>query len=271
VSYPFLIVLLDDYFKKNLSKEDLLSIMQLVESYVFRRAICQIPPVSLNKTFANLIKKIDKNLYLESKAAFTLKESYKRFPTNEEFKKQFPSVPLYNLRITDYTLRKLENFQHRKERIPIENYTVEHILPQKTELPEAWIHELGSNWKEIHQKYMHTIGNLTLTGYNPELSYLPFLEKRNLKEGGFSSSPLWLNRGLAKLEHWNKDEIEKRASELTDIALTIWPMPDIALSVLEKYKEREESDPKTTQTEEDHFENGSAYTTVSLFKEIIKR
>lgn len=134
VSYPFLMVLLDDYSKGVLSKENLCTIMQLVESYVFRRAICQIPTASLNKTFANLIKEIDREDYLDSiKAAFILKESYKRFPSDEEFKNQFPYVPLYNRpRITDYTLRKLENFHHKKEPISVENYTIEHILPQKT-------------------------------------------------------------------------------------------------------------------------------------------
>ena len=177
-----------------------MTIMQLVESYVFRRAICQIPTASLNKTFANLIKEIDRDNYLDSiKAAFILKESYKRFPSDEEFKNQFPYVPLYNRpHITDYTLRKLENFHHKKELILAENYTVEHILPQKPELPKDWIDELGDDWKQIHQKYVHTIGNLTLTGYNSELSYLPFLQKRSI-EGGFGSSPLWLNNRLSKL------------------------------------------------------------------------
>jgi Protein of unknown function (DUF1524) len=175
-------MVLDDYSKGMLSKEDLCSIMQLVEGYVFRRAICRIPTASLNKTFANLIKEIDKDSYLESiKAAFILKESYKRFPSDEEFKSQFPFVPLYNLRITDYTLRKIENSNHKKEPISVENYTVEHILPQKPELPKAWIDELGNDWKQIHQKYVHTIGNLTLTGYNSELSYLSFREKKIYK------------------------------------------------------------------------------------------
>jgi uncharacterized protein with ParB-like and HNH nuclease domain len=108
-----------------LSRDDLLSIMHLVESYVFRHAICGIPTNSLNKTFANLSKQIDKKNYLERvNAAFVLQEGYKRFPTDEEFKSQFPQVPIYNLRVTDYTLRKLENFQRRKEPISIDNYTI---------------------------------------------------------------------------------------------------------------------------------------------------
>jgi predicted transport protein len=185
--------------------------------------------------------------------------SYKRFPTDEEFKSQFPQVPIYNLRITDYTLRKLENFQRRKEPISIDNYTIEHIMPQKEDLSEEWIKELGNDWNKIHEKYLHTIGNLTLTGYNSELGYLSFKEKRDT-QGGFASSPLWLNSNLAKLEHWTKDEIDKRAKELADHAVKIWSMPDLSVSVLQKYKEKEESIDMDIYTEEDHFENGSEHT-----------
>lgn len=131
---------------------------------------------------------------------------------------------------------------------------------KKPELPKDWIDELGDDWKQVHQKYVHTIGNLTLTGYNSELSYLPFLQKKSI-EGGFSSSPLCLNSTISNLEHWNKDEIEKRANELTNIALKIWPMPYMTIFDLERHRQNTESkDDKVTYTEEDHFEMGSEYT-----------
>jgi predicted transport protein len=81
---------------------------------------------------------------------------------------------------------------------------------------------------QVHAQYLHTIGNLTLTRYNPELSDEPFLEKRNHKEGGFANSPLHLNKSLATLEHWNEDEIKKRASALADLALKVWPIPQLS-------------------------------------------
>jgi hypothetical protein len=132
-------------------------------------------------------------------------------------------------------------------------------MPQKSDLSKAWIDELGNDWKQIQQKYGHTIGNLTLTGYNSELGYLSFIEKRNMK-GGFAASPLWLNKALAMLQHWNKDEIEKTANSLADMALEIWPIPDISRTELERYKQSEESKDNTLYSEEDHFESGSEYT-----------
>ena len=227
---------------------------------MFRRAICGIPTNFLNKTFATLVKEIDKKEYLESiTASLLLKESYKRFPTDEEIRTQFPILPLYNLRIVDYTLRKLENYHHKKEPISVENYTIEHIMPQKIDSHNRkWIDELGPDWQQIHQKYIHTIGNLTLTGYNPELGNMSFLEKQNI-EGGFKSSPLWLNKSIARIDHWNKDEIEKRASELTNLAIEIWPYPKINQLILSQYKKREEIT-DIDITEEDHFEKGSEMT-----------
>ncbi len=256
VSYPFLMEILEDYSKNILSREDLISILRMVESYVFRRAICGIPAQSHNKTFANLTKDLDKENYLESiKAAFLLLRSYKRFPLDQEFRTQFLKVPLYNLRIAGYTLRKLENSKHTKEPISEEDYTIEHIMPQKSPLSQSWVKELGNDWEIIQQTYLHTIGNLTLTGYNSELGNLSFTEKRN-KNGGFSSSPLWMNADIAKLEHWNKKEIEERANVLSESALKIWSLPDLKVSSINKYK-REHEDDMLTYSEEDHYESGS--------------
>jgi predicted transport protein len=170
-------------------------------------------------------------------------------------KAEFPIVPLYSFRISKHTLRKLENFHHRKEPIDIENYTIEHIMPQNKDLSPTWRRELGEHWQEIHQKYLHTVGNLTITGYNAELGDLPFLEKRD-REGGFVSSPLSLNHRLAKLDHWNGEEIEKRASELTNIAVQIWPAPFLENSILERHKQSKQVETGRVYTEEDHLRRG---------------
>jgi uncharacterized protein with ParB-like and HNH nuclease domain/predicted transport protein len=257
VSYPFLLEVFDDYLKGQISQNDLLAVLQLIESYVFRRAICLIPTKALNKIFANLSKEIDKNNYLESlKAAFILKEGFARFPTDQEFKAQFPIVPLYSFRrISKHALRKLENIHHRKEPIDIENYTIEHIMPQNKDLSPTWRRDLGENWQEIHQKYLDTVGNLTITGYNSELGDLPFLEKRDRK-GGFASSPLTLNHSLSKLDHWNGEEIEKRASELTSLAIHIWPAPYLENFILERYRQSKQVESGRVYTEEDRLKRG---------------
>lgn len=207
----------------------------MVESYVFRRVICGIPTNSLNKTFANLAKEIDKDNYLEStKAAFLLKDSYRRFPSNEEFRQEFVIKDVYNFRNRNYLLRKLENHS-RKERVDVEEYTIEHIMPQNENLSAAWQKALGAQWQQIQKRFLHTIGNLTLTGYNSELSDRSFEEKRTM-QGGFADSPIRLNKMLAELDTWNESTIQKRAEELAELAITIWLVPDLPKTILEKYE-----------------------------------
>jgi uncharacterized protein with ParB-like and HNH nuclease domain len=205
VSYPLLLELYNDYKMGVLSKEDFIKIIRLIESYVFRRAVCGIPTNSLNKTFATFGKSIIKEKYLESvKAHFIKMTSYRRFPNDEEFKKELECRDLYNFRSRSYLLRRLENHD-RKERVNVSEYTIEHILPQNTNLNHDWREALGPDWEKIQQKYVHTLGNLTLTGYNSEYSDKFFTDKRDMK-GGFRESPLKLNRGLANLIHGTKKQ-----------------------------------------------------------------
>lgn len=269
VSYPFLLEVYDDYTNQKITKTEFIAILRLVESYVFRRAICGVPTNSLNKTFANLSSEIDKDNYLESvRAVFLLKDSYKRFPNNEEFIRELVIKDVYNFRNRNYLLRKLENY-NRKEIVNIESYTIEHIMPQNPNLSSEWRQELGPNWEEVHKSYLHTLGNLTLTRYNSELSDKPFKEKRDM-EGGFADSPLRLNKGLAKLETWNEDEIVKRARSLADLALQVWEYPLLSEEILSEYRKKAAENETVTYTIDDHKEylQGEMLT---LFEELRKR
>lgn len=238
VAYPFLIEILKDFNDNTITREELLLVLRMVESYVFRRAICGIPTNSLNKTFATLYREIITENYVESlKAALLNKDSYRRFPSDEEFKREFVIKDLYSFRNRNYLLRKLENFNRRVELVNIENYTIEHILPQNENLSEKWRNELGANWKKVQERHLHTIGNLTLTGYNADYSDRSFLEKRDYPDNkGFRNSPLNLNQGLSSLDHWNEDTIQKRASRLAKEALRIWRKPDLPEETLIKYR-----------------------------------
>ncbi len=240
VAYPFLLEVYVDCDKGVISKEELLQVFLMVESYIFRRAICDIPTNSLNKTFPNLRSEIEKESYLESvKASFNLMKTYRRFPSNEEFRAHFILKNVYNTtRIRKYILDKLENADRPKERVSVDDYTIEHIMPQNPNISEQWRTELGDNWKETQEKYLHTIGNLTLTEYNSELSDNSFLEKREM-EGGFGESPIKLNRILGTLEKWNEEQILKRANSLADKAMDIWNFPEISQEILSKYSETE--------------------------------
>lgn len=268
VSYPFLLEVYDDYENRKLSKEDFIAILKLVEAYVFRRAICGAATNSLNKTFATIIKEINKESYLESTtAALLLKESHRRFPKNEEFVQELVVKDVYNFRNRNYLLRKLENF-NRKEIVDIESYTIEHIMPQNQNLSSEWRQDLGANWEEVHKTYLHTLGNMTLTRYNSELSDRPFKEKRDL-EGGFADSPLRLNKGLGKLDAWNEDEISKRARLLADQALQVWEYPQLSDDVLSKHRNKGSESESVTYTLADHpnLQGGM----LKIFEELGKR
>ncbi|MGL2855587.1 GmrSD restriction endonuclease domain-containing protein [Helicobacter pylori] len=233
VVYPLLLELYSDYSDGVLSKQDFISIIALTESYLCRRAVCGIPSSGLNKFFASFTKKIQKDEYLESieKHFGSLTEN-RRFPDDDEFKEEFMRKDFYKFELIEYLLYRMENF-NRKEREPTDKYTTEHIMPQK--LTEEWERDLGQDHERIHTQYLHTIGNLTLTGYNSEYSNKSFQEKQGM-EGGFKDSPLRLNQGLRNLESFGEKEIEKRANDLADWALKIWTYPKLDAETLEKYK-----------------------------------
>lgn len=249
VAYPFLLELYQDYKTDILKAEDFLEAVRLVESYVFRRAVCSIPTNSLNKTFATFGRVLDKNRYLESiKAHFLLLPSYRRFPNNEELMREIKVRDLYNFRSRSYWLRRMENYG-RKERISVDEYTIEHILPQNENLSNAWRVKLGSDWKRVQQTWLHTLGNLTLTGYNSEYSDHPFKEKRDM-EGGFKQSPLKLNEGLGSIENWDEPAIVQRANKLAKRAAEIWVAPTLESEILDGFRQKE--DRPSTYTLEDH-------------------
>lgn len=234
VAYPFILPVYNDYVAETISKDDLIQILKLVESYVFRRAICGIPTNSLNKTFGTLYKSVFHENYLESViAAFQLLDSYKRFPDDTEFEREITLKDVYNFRSRNYLLSNLENFK-RKEFVNVDEYTIEHILPQNPNLSTDWQNMLGEDWKEIQKNYLHTIGNLTLTGYNSELSDKSFINKKSI-EGGFDDSPLRLNSYLRTATKWDKNEIETRAKELGRKASQIWNSPNLSQETLDQY------------------------------------
>ena len=240
VAYPFLLELYDDYDRGILPAGDFVRAVRLVEAYVFRRAVCAIPTNSLNKTFATFGRAARKDRYLESiQAHFLSLRSYRRFPNDEEFKQELSTRDLYNFQRRSYFLRRLEN-HGRKERVPVDEYTIEHILPQNENLSATWSEALGPKWRRVQEIWLHTLGNLTLTGYNAEYSDRPFGEKRDM-QGGFKESPLRLNEGLGALDTWNETTIQLRAKRLAEQAVQVWaPPPALPPEVLAVYRPKEE-------------------------------
>ncbi len=245
VAYPFLLQVHDDFSNGLITIQELQDIVGLCISYVLRRAICDIPTNSLNKTFATLKNEINKHDYLNSiKATFILMDSYKEFPNDEKFFSVFINRDIYNLNRCKYILSKIENFEN-KSIVNIDNLTIEHIVPQNPKLSNEWINELGENWKEIQQQFLHTIGNLTLTAYNAELSDLPFCQKLE-RDGGFKESALKINKYVVAQTTWNSKKIIERANIIGEIAKKIWAYPTLTEQQLYPYIKQESLAPQYT-------------------------
>lgn len=208
-------------------------IIRLLESYFFRRQMCDLPQKARHDTFLALIQKIKnneigRNSYLSgiSKYFRELGAGKDRFPQDEEFKASLLKKDIYSTGkggYHKYVLSKLENYAHSKERFSPLSLTVEHIMPRK--LTPEWERDLGKGYAEVHENYLHKLGNLTSTGYNPELGRMTFIEKRDKPEIGFKASPLWLNQPLGKTKTWGKKQIEDRGKYLAERATKVWGLP----------------------------------------------
>lgn len=229
VTLPFLLSAYDDYQNSldnpdiNLTRDEFIRIVKYVESYCLRRSICDIPTNSMNKTFARLSKEINKQDYYNYfVAAMFEKDTYKRFPTNEEVQEKLLNQNMYSKRkILKHVLIAIENTEG-KEFVSTENSSIEHIMPQN--LTKDWESELGSNYEEIHGIYLHTLGNLTLTPYNSELGDKSFFDKKTC-DNGFCKSKLTLNEGLCELDRWTDKEIIDRTKQLSKKIINIWKYP----------------------------------------------
>ncbi len=230
VVYPLLLELYSDYRDGVLLKQDFIPIIALTESYICRRAVCGFGTNGLNKIFPIFTKKINKNQYLESiEKHFGSLTGNQRFPNDDEFKEELMRKDFYHFEKKKYFFDRLENFD-TKEPVNTEKCNIEHIMPQK--LNDDWKRDLGQDHERIHTQYLHTIGNLTLTGYNSEYSNRSFKEKRDM-EGGFKDSPLRLNQSLKDLESFGEEEILNRTEYLATRALKIWESPKLDIETFD--------------------------------------
>ena len=227
VTYPFLLEVYDYYMQNKIEKVEVIQTLRLVESYVFRRAVCGMSSKFLNHIFVSILSKLNKdseNNYLEIlNHEFSDLKSVRYYPRDFEFKTALISKDVYNFNRRNYLLRKLENYERKEPIEKIADYTIEHVMPQK--LTDVWQQELGNDYQRIHGIWLHKIGNLTLTGYNSEYSNKSFKEKQAKPQTGFRYSPLYLNQSLAHVEQWNEDAIIKRSTELAEKACEIWVYP----------------------------------------------
>jgi uncharacterized protein with ParB-like and HNH nuclease domain len=224
-AYPFLLNIYDDYSEGKLSKEQFCEILDTIESFVIRRFFSKEPTNKLNLLFIGLYNQIDKNRLVESMQANLIKD----WPDNDIFIQGLKTFPIYKsgTKKCRLILESLEASFSHKEPVDLEgeSISIEHIMPRANEDPEAlpseWKAMLGPNYKEVQAKYLHTLANLTLTGYNPDLYTKPFREKKKiLRESHFE-----MNKYFDALEEWNEEAILRRQKALSEMALDIWRYP----------------------------------------------
>ena len=236
VTEPFFMEVLSLNDEGKLSLNDLIGVYETIENYLFRRNICGVATNALNKIFLNLNKDIIRydgstdNYVDKLKYNLINKKDSARFPKDEEFYENFYNKEVYLMRgrFKNYLFNKIENFKTVETKdiynhLDEGTYSIEHIMPQK--LNDDWFEDLGDNAEEIHEKWLHKLGNLTITGYNSDMGNSSFEKKREGRHG-FKKSGIRMNQDLALLDSWEEDEIEKRHRDLLDLAVyEIWEYP----------------------------------------------
>ena len=244
VAYPFLMAFMIYASDTGIYEKELVPVLSCIESFIFRRLMCDLPTNALNKIFATLHKFVVKNkketdtysdvmvYYLETRKLSST------FPKDEEFLNGFTTKNIYAMRGKNktYLFERLENGSSKEKNDIVGNIaegilTIEHIMPQT--LSPWWRQELGDKYETIHEKWLHTIANLTLTGYNSTYSNKSFPEKKTI-ENGFLQSGLRLNQYIAKFDQWTEKELEMRKKDLSDKALKIWTYPSTNFEPVKK-------------------------------------
>ena len=235
---PFLFALLERLKEGAIDEDGVCRVLSAIESYLFRRLVCEVPTNALNKIFATLsndaVRLIDDDGDFADAVIYVLerKSSTGRFPTDDEFEGKVRTRDFYNMRPKNkiYYFNRLENgdsyevlnvpeMMLAKER----GLSVEHIMPQT--LTEAWKKDLGPDYAQVHDTWKNRIANLTLTAYNGKYSNRPFPEKLTM-EDGFVDSPLPLNKWIAQQGKWTLEELEARCNIMAERFLELWPFPE---------------------------------------------
>ena len=207
---------------KTLETDAFTCAIKLIESYVFRRAICGEQTRGYWQVFAYLAYQIDTEYPLQSlKVGLARQRDTYRFPDDTHFHRALTDRDVYGRRVCFYMLDRFEN-DGSKEPTDTSNYSIEHIMPQNEQLRAEWREMLGVDWADVQRQWLHRLGNLTLTGYNGNYSDRPFAEKKRIS-GGFEESSVRLNKDVREQVRWTPAEMEARGKRLAGQALSIWP------------------------------------------------
>ena len=287
VAYPFYMAFFDYAEKNGLSDEEKYRVLDIVEAYWARRIICNLPSNALNKVFATLHRDVLNNMnkavegtnptYTEVLIYLLLKKGRSSvFPKDDEVKEDFATRQVYkmpaNLRM--FILERMENRDSKEchdvvKQLTEKTISIEHIMPQT--LSDKWKDALGEEWERIHQQYLHTMANLTLTGYNSQYSNLAFLEKRDM-EKGFNDSAFRLNNYVKSCNQWTEVEMKQRQHDLLEVFMRLWPMPSTTFEPAKREIESasiEDDDYEFTGKKIQGYFYHNVHYTVNTWKEML--
>ncbi len=287
IAYPFFMAFFDYASIESLSEKEIYKVIDVVEAYWARRIICNLPSNALNKVFATLHRDVLNHIskagsdsipsYLEVLTYVLLKKGRSSvFPTDEEVAGDFILRQVYKMPVNQrmFILERMENRDNNErhdvvKELTEKNITIEHIMPQT--LSDEWKAALGDEWERIHQQYLHTMANLTLTGYNSQYSNLTFAKKRDM-EKGFKDSAFRLNNYVKSCEQWTEMELKQRQQELLQIFMNLWPMPTTCFEVTKQEAESASLDDEdfefTGKKLQAYILHGVRYT-VNTWKEML--
>jgi uncharacterized protein with ParB-like and HNH nuclease domain len=219
-AYPFLLNCYYLFENGKIDSQEFISVLQILENYLIRRFVCGVPTNQLNKIFPSIFSQLATKEHTEFVEQFKATLQSKGYPKDSEFRIRFKDAKLYGAGDraikTKLILETLEESYAHKEAVPFKDLTIEHIMPQT--ITEWWQNHLGEKWEDVHELYLHTVGNLTLTAYNSELSNDDFSTKCET----FKESHLEINKYFQNCAKWDKEEIDKRGDQLTNMAVNIW-------------------------------------------------
>lgn len=227
VVLPFLLEIHNEYVEHTIDEQSYLGVLRVIETFLVRRFVCGLSTNRLRAVFFRLLGRLTKaEIVGQLTASLTQLSGGSRMPRDDEFQRDLVTKPLYIVRRwAELILRRLETHEN-SEPPDFSQLSIEHIMPQT--LSDDWKKALGTEAADLHAKWLHTLGNLTLTGYNPEYSNRQYLDKRDLEGIGLAASGLQLNKGFANISAWNSDAIRARARTLGMRAVKTWPIPAVS-------------------------------------------
>lgn len=228
---PYFLAVCNHYAEQNISEDEFVEVFRVIESFAFRRLICDVESRAYSKLFPALHKEVLKQAttYVDAlKYVLMLKRNDNRFPNDAEFLEYLEEKDVINMNTNNkiYLFSRLEDGDEEPsdvlEKLVDKHYVIDRIIPKNLSL--EWKRELGANALIINSCWSNRLANLTVVDSDSKLSNRSFYDKKFMP-GGFKQSHLRLNEYIAQCSRWTENELLVRQSALNTVALKLWKYP----------------------------------------------